>query len=236
MDVLEQVYEAFSDANQMEGPLAKRLEIYQERLVGIVPPIDPAYEGLVKRYMAAVDSNDIPNVGDSMPDFLLPNDEGGLTGLEDILELGGPTIISFNRGHWCFHCMLELSAWAAVHNDAAALGGRIISIVPERVAHLKTIGLTCHLPFPLLSDLNHGLSTAMGLVVSARNELHELFTAAGLDIGIFQGNDSWMLPIPSVFIVDDKGIIKARFLDPDFRKRSDPVEIISNLRALASAN
>ena len=38
------------------------------------------------------------------------------------------------------------------------------------------------------------------------------------DLPTFQGNSSWMLPIPATFVVGRDGIIKARFMDPDYRK------------------
>jgi peroxiredoxin len=42
-----------------------------------------------------------------------------------------------------------------------------------------------------------------------------------------------MLPIPAVFVIGRDGIVKARFVDPDFRKR---MEIDDLLDALASAS
>ena len=49
----------------------------------------------------------------------------------------------------------------------------------------------------------------------------------------FHGNDAWLLPIPAVFVVGRDGIVKARFVDPDFRKR---MEIDDLLAALGGAS
>jgi peroxiredoxin len=49
----------------------------------------------------------------------------------------------------------------------------------------------------------------------------------------FHGNDGWMLPIPAVFVVGRDGLVKARFVDPDFRKR---MEIDDLLEALEGAS
>jgi peroxiredoxin len=40
-----------------------------------------------------------------------------------------------------------------------------------------------------------------------------------LDLPAFQGNSSWMLPIPATFVVGRDGLIRARFIDPDYRNR-----------------
>ena len=46
----------------------------------------------------------------------------------------------------------------------------------------------------------------------------------------YQGNDSWMLPIPATFVVGTDGRIKARFVDPDYRKRMAIEELIASLK------
>jgi hypothetical protein len=51
------------------------------------------------------------------------------------------------------------------------------------------------------------------------------------DLPTFQGNSSWMLPIPATFGVGRDGYIKARFMDPDYRK---PMVIADMLAALRS--
>ena len=48
------------------------------------------------------------------------------------------------------------------------------------------------------------------------------------DLPTFQGNNSWMLPIPATFVVGRDGTIKARFMDPDYRKPMDMREAIKN--------
>jgi peroxiredoxin len=55
--------------------------------------------------------------------------------------------------------------------------------------------------------------------------------ARARDLPRYQGNDAWMLPIPATFVVGTDGLIKARFVDPDYRKRMDIDEMIAALRA-----
>jgi peroxiredoxin len=58
-------------------------------------------------------------------------------------------------------------------------------------------------------------------------------TSIGRMLPNYQGNDSWMLPIPATFVVGTDGRIKARFVDPDYRKRMTVEEL---LEALKQAN
>ena len=43
----------------------------------------------------------------------------------------------------------------------------------------------------------------------------------------YQGNDFWMLPMPASFVVDAEGIVRARFIDPDYRKRMAIEDLLS---------
>jgi hypothetical protein len=50
------------------------------------------------------------------------------------------------------------------------------------------------------------------------------------DLPAYQGNDSWMLPIPATFVVGQDGCVKARFIDPDYRKRMAIEDLLAALR------
>ena len=54
-------------------------------------------------------------------------------------------------------------------------------------------------------------------------------TQAGWDISPFQDSDGWTLPIPATFVVGRDGVVKARFVDPDYRKRMDIEAILAAL-------
>ena len=47
----------------------------------------------------------------------------------------------------------------------------------------------------------------------------------------YQGNETWMLPIPATFIVGRDGVVKARHIDPDYRKRMDLDELLAALKS-----
>ena len=61
-------------------------------------------------------------------------------------------------------------------------------------------------------------------------EMQEFMTKIGRMLPQYQGNDSWMLPIPATFVVGKDGRAKARFVDPDYRKRMTIEEVIAALK------
>jgi peroxiredoxin len=46
----------------------------------------------------------------------------------------------------------------------------------------------------------------------------------------YQGNESGTPPIPATFVVERDGFIRARFVDPDFQRRTTVEELIDALK------
>jgi len=54
----------------------------------------------------------------------------------------------------------------------------------------------------------------------------------GADLPAFNGKDSWDLPMAGTFLVDQSGIVRLAFVDPDFTRRLDPSVAIARLKEL----
>jgi peroxiredoxin len=55
--------------------------------------------------------------------------------------------------------------------------------------------------------------------------------AGGYDIEPYQGNKTWMLPIPATFVVGQDGVVRSRFIDPDYRHRMEIDDLLAALVA-----
>src|SRR5215510_10966372 len=64
------------------------------------------FSGRLQQVQAGADA---PEIGQQMPGFVLPDHEGRLVSLEQILS-DGPAVIAFHRGHWCPFCRLSMIA------------------------------------------------------------------------------------------------------------------------------
>ena len=71
----------------------------------------------------------------------------------------------------------------------------------------------------------------LNLAIWIGPDLERLLSELGRVLPRYQGNDAWMLPIPAAFVVDRQGVVRYRFLDPDFRRRMDISQLIEALRA-----
>jgi peroxiredoxin len=79
--------------------------------------------------------------------------------------------------------------------------------------------------------MDNGYAMSLNLVMWVGTEMQGLLPNAGVDMPVFQGNNSWMLPLPATFVVGADGIIRARHVDPDYRKRMEIDELLAALKS-----
>ena len=84
--------------------------------------------------------------------------------------------------------------------------------------------------YPVLTDMDNGYALSLNLAIWVGAEVQELMASSGRDLPHYQGNDSWMLPLPASFVVDAEGIVRARFIDPDYRKRMAIEDLLQAVR------
>ncbi len=105
-------------------------------------------------------------------------------------------------------------------------------ITPEVQRYNKRLKAEAGAGFPILTDLDCGYALDIQLAIRINDEKRAAMTSAGWDISPFQDNDNWILPIPATFVVGEDGLVKARFVDPDYRKRMAIDELIAALQRL----
>ncbi len=156
--------EAFEEICVMDAPLNERLAAYAERLRELNFPFSEAYDDLVGRLLAGEIGTTAPAPGEPMPPFMLPAQSGALVSLEELIAKG-PVVISFNRGHWCPFCRIELKTIAAYHNEIAAHGAEVVSIMPDRQTFVGRLRSETWDMLPILTDIDNGYALSLGLVM-----------------------------------------------------------------------
>ena len=221
---------AFQECRDMEGTLNERLEAYAAAGREFFPAYGEAVDRLVARIHENGGGENAPQPGDPMPPFILPDETGRLINLNSLLEKG-PVAVMFYRGHWCPYCGLNVRAVIQSIDRIKASGSQVVAIMPEIQEFAEKFKSDAHAPFPVLTDLDNGYALSLNLAIWLGTEIQQLLSYQ--DLSDFHGNDGWVLPIPATFVVGRDGLVKARFVDPDFRRR---MEIDDLVAALASAS
>lgn len=213
----------------MDAPLAERLQSFANDVGQLSPEFAAIVARMVERLQSVSAGQSAPAPGERMPGFVLPDQNGHLVSLDRLLE-NSQAVISFHRGHWCPYCRINADALAKIEPEVSAAGGQIIAITPELQQFNRELQADAGASFPVLSDIDNAYALELNLVIQIPDDKRRAMTAAGWDIANYVNDDSWMLPIPATFVVGRDGMVKARFVDPDYRRRMDIDDILAALR------
>jgi peroxiredoxin len=209
--------EAFRRVRDLDLSLQQQLRALAETLRRESPEFAAAVDRLVTRLRHYGAGEAAPKIGDSMPPFILPDESAQKVSLEELLDRG-PVAVIFHRGHWCPFCRINISALVEAHKALPA-NAEIVAIMPDRQKFVADLKRQSQVPFPILIDADNGYAMSLNLAIWVGAEIQKMTEAGRLDPPIFQGNSSWLLPIPATFVVGQDGLIRERFIDPDYRNR-----------------
>ena len=117
IDMLEDV---FVRCRNLEAPLADRLQAFANELRRLGPQFQAAVDALVSRLAEGNVGANAPKVGEPMPAFLLPDEQGRLIRLEDLLGEGP---VRARRRRWCLISMVRCDhGISEAGSEASALG------------------------------------------------------------------------------------------------------------------
>lgn len=174
--------------------------------------------------------NDALKVGDKMPSFILPDANGKEISSDELLD-NGTLIISFYRGGWCPYCNLELRALQDLLPEFEKYNANLVAISPEKPDNSLSTQEKNELKFPVLSDINNLVAKSMGLVFEVPKEVVDLSKKEfSLDLTEINETADHELPIPASYVVDTNGIIQFAFVNPDYTKRAEPIDILNTIK------
>lgn len=171
------------------------------------------------------------NVGDTIPQFELPNIDGERKNIKDIFTKEY-LVINFYRGGWCPFCSMELRAYEQIKDELNHIGADLVAISPELTDSANKTSKDNILTFDILSDEDALLMKKFGIVFSLINEVKKLYDGFGIDLLQHNGNENNELPVPGVYIVNKDYEIVYRYLEEDYTKRMEPSEIIDVINRL----
>ncbi len=184
-------------------------------------------EQLVERGVAEV----VVKVGDLAPTFELENQHGTVVSSQVLLSQG-PLAVIFFRGRWCPFCVAQLEATARELTDIQQAGSSLVAISPQTVKQSFFMADQHRLNFPLLSDTGNQVARRYGLTYPVPRDQIDVYRRAFVNLPLANGDNSWELPIPAVFVVDRSGIIRYAAANADYTDRPEPKEIVGVLREI----
>jgi peroxiredoxin len=223
-DALEQ---AFHEVRNRDLTLGQRLAVIADLVREGAPTFAVAVDGFVGRLQEASAGESAPQVGDRMPSFTMPDQDGKLVNLEHLLE-AGPVVVVIHRGHWCPYCRLNMAGVAEIEEEAKP--AQIVAMSAELQQYTRKLKAEAGGSFPFLTDVGAGYALSLNLAIWVDEQMSQMIEGAGWDAPLYQGGTGWILPIPAVFVVRQDGTIAARHVDPDYRRRMELDDLLSGVK------
>jgi peroxiredoxin len=174
------------------------------------------------------------HVGAKAPDLTLPDALNQPARLAALWQQG-PLVLIFYRGGWCPYCNLELRAWQQELPALKHMGAQLVAVSPQTPDNSLSTAEKNELAFPVLSDSALQAAQAFGVAFEMPPELVELYSRAGNDLPVLNGNGRWVLPVPATYVIDRNGRIVYAHIEADYRERAEPKDVMAAVAAAQEA-
>jgi peroxiredoxin len=111
-------------------------------------------------------------------------------------------------------------------------GAALAAITPQKSEFNREFVEQKKFTFDMLSDQGNKVAKAFGLLYTMPEDLRKIYLQFGLDVPEHNGDDSWTLPLPARYIIDQKGIVRYAEVSVDYTLRPEPEHTITALEEL----
>ncbi|KAL6065276.1 Alkyl hydroperoxide reductase [Balamuthia mandrillaris] len=182
-------------------------------------------------------------VGEKAPDFTLLDQTGKPIALSSALR-EGPVVLTFYRGSWCPFCNLQLRAYSQhLPSWRERFGAQLIAVTPEaadpsdKASASASASSSEETSFPVLTDADQTVIVDYRLQFTPiESYLALIKNAFALDLAQRNADRSNNLPVPGTFVIDREGVIRARFVDPNYMTRMEPSVITEALERISASS
>jgi peroxiredoxin len=111
-------------------------------------------------------------------------------------------------------------------------GGTLVMVSPQTVENTLATVEQEKLDYYVLSDQGNQVASQLGITYTMPEYIRPVYKSFGMDIPKFNGDDSWVMPLTVVYVIDKTGIIRWAFIETDHTIRAEPEDILKALKDL----
>lgn len=170
-------------------------------------------------------------IGSALPDVEVNDVEGSTVSLKTLVR-GKRTMIVFYRGGWCPFCNFQIKSLVDDHAEFEKRKIEVVAISVDRPRESAKTKAAHEIPFAVLSDQDlvaHGAFHVVQRVEAAK--VAEL-AAKGMDLEKLSGRTHHQIAVPSVFFIDEQGIVRFVHADPNYRRRPKTRQLLEQADAV----
>ncbi|MEH6396645.1 peroxiredoxin-like family protein [Pseudoalteromonas sp.] len=143
------------------------------------------------------------------------------------------TVLIVYRGGWCPYCSKQLANVQKIEAELADLGAQIIAVSPDSPAKLAETKIDSP-NYQLLSDDSLVLSQALGLAFYLDDKTATIYrNKLGVNFVSLEGKAKVALPVPAVFVIDQKGLVHFQYANPNYKVRLTENLLLAAVKSVA---
>ena len=147
-------------------------------------------------------------IGEKIPNIELQDVEGNT--IETNAIFTKKTVLIVYRGGWCPYCNAQLSDMQEIEKQILDLGYQIIAVSPDAPKFLKATLEKDKLNYLLYSDSEGKFAQAVGIAFKKDKPKLDKYS---------EGKNPGFLPVPTVYILNDKREIEFLYINPNYAER-----------------
>lgn len=133
------------------------------------------------------------------------------------------TVLVFYRGGWCPYCNSQLSEMQEIEDQIIALGYNVVAVSPDAPNFLKQTEDKKELKYNLYSDSDGKFAQALGIAFKKEKGKLDKYS---------EGKNPGYLPVPTVYVINEKQKIEFLYINPDYSVRLSGKLLLAVLKNL----
>lgn len=158
-----------------------------------------------------------PDVGTPFPHPLrAPDQHGEHQTLSSLMGERGVALFFVRSADWCPICKGQLRDVNERVDEFRELGINVASISVDEVGLLAGFASSQGIRYTMLADPDGSINEALGI----RDDQYPV------------GSAEYGVPRPTIYVLDRRGTIRQRYMEPTFRTRPDLDTVLADIRSL----
>ncbi|MGM0363181.1 peroxiredoxin-like family protein [Streptomyces griseoaurantiacus] len=211
-------------------PIADQVADLREKVAEQLPADALRVFGAEQAELAVAEPpSGIAEPGTPMPDASLLDVRGRPVTL-DQARAGRPAVVVFYRGAWCPYCNLALRTYQReLVAELDEQGVVMIAVSPQKPDGSLGIVEANDLTYTVLSDPGNRIGRALGIVTRSEDRVLHAQASLGVDLTEVNADGTQDIVMPTVALVDDRGVLRWIDVHPDYTTRTEPDRILAAL-------
>jgi peroxiredoxin len=173
-------------------------------------------------------------VGGQAPDATVREADGREVRLREAGK-PGPVLLVFYRGGWCPYCNSQIHELTTAYPEYQKRGVTPVAISVDRAEESAKTQATYSIPFPVLSDPELAAHRAYRVLHQVDEAEYARLKGFGIDLEKASGQGHHVIAVPSIFVIDGKGVVRWAHADPDYKVRPSTAQVLAAIDGLKLA-